>query len=75
MKPKIFKPQLAPNDKIELADIKYPLLASTKLDGYRCIFYKGEMFTRSLKQVPNKQLKEKFAELIEYSKENNLILD
>lgn len=72
---KKFKPMLAPNDKIELDEIKYPLLASTKLDGYRCIFYKGEMLTRSLKQVQNKQLREKFAKLIEYTKENDLILD
>jgi len=70
-----FKPMLAPNDKIELGDIKYPLLASTKLDGYRCIFNKGEMVTRSLKQVQNKQLREKFADLIQYTKDNNLILD
>jgi len=70
-----FKPMLAPNDKIDLEQIKYPLLASTKLDGYRCIFYKGEMLTRSLKQVQNKQLREKYEALRQYSEDNNLILD
>jgi len=72
---KKFKPFLAPNDKIELDKIKYPLLGSTKLDGYRCIFYNGEMLTRSLKQVQNKQLREKFEVLRKYSEEHNLILD
>lgn len=72
---KKFKPQLAPNDKINLNEIQYPLLASTKLDGYRCIFYKGEMLTRSLKQVQNKQLREKYEALRKYSKEHNLMID
>ncbi len=75
MKIKKWSPMLAPNDKIDLEQISYPLLASTKLDGYRCIFFKGEMLTRSLKQVQNKQLREKYKSLIEYSKVNNLILD
>lgn len=70
-----FSPQLAPNKKINLDEIAYPLLASTKLDGYRCIFNKGEMVTRSLKQVQNKQLREKFEALRQYSEDNNLILD
>lgn len=70
-----FKPQLAPNQKVNLDEISYPLLASTKLDGYRCIFYKGEILTRSLKQVQNKQLREKFEELRKYTEDNNLILD
>jgi len=72
---KKFRPMLAPNDKVELNEIKYPLLASTKLDGYRCIFNKGEILTRSLKQVQNKQLREKFETLRKYSEDNNLILD
>ncbi len=71
----MYKPFLAPNDKVNLDNIKYPLLASTKLDGYRCIFYKGEILTRSLKQVQNKQLREKFEKIREYTKDNNCILD
>jgi DNA ligase-1 len=70
-----FKPQLAPNEKVNLDEIKYPILASTKLDGIRCIFYKGEMLSRSLKPIVNKQLREKFQSLVDFSKEYNLILD
>lgn len=70
-----FAPLLAPNQKIDLNEIKYPLLASTKLDGIRVIFYKGQILTRSLKQLPNKQLREKFEPIRKYSEDNNIILD
>ena len=70
-----FKPILAPNDQPILDDIKYPILASVKLDGIRCIFYKGEMLTRSLKPIVNKQLREKFEAIAEYTKKYSIILD
>ena len=69
-----FKPQLAPNESVDLDNIKYPILASYKLDGIRCLFIKGEMLSRSLKPIVNKQLREKFKPLIEHSKEYDLIL-
>lgn len=75
MKPKKFSPFLAPNETVNLDNIKYPILASYKLDGIRCIFYKGEMLSRSLKPIQNKQLREKFKPLIDYSREHNIILD
>jgi len=74
-KEKTFKPLLAPNDEINLNDISYPILASTKLDGIRVIFYKGKILTRSLKALPNKQLNQKFESLRQYSEDFNLILD
>lgn len=70
-----FKPMLAPNEKVDLSTLKYPLLASTKLDGIRCIFYKGQILSRSLKQIQNKQLREKFEVIRAYTEKNNLILD
>ena len=72
---KKFKPMLAPNDKVNLDDIKYPILASYKLDGIRCLFIKGEMLSRSLKPIQNKQLREKLQPLADYSREHDLILD
>ena len=72
---KTFKPQLAPNQQPELENIKYPILASYKLDGIRCIFYKGQILSRSLKQIQNKQLREKFEPLRQYSEDYNCILD
>jgi len=70
-----FKPTLFPNEKPDLNKIKFPLLASTKLDGIRCIFKDGQMLSRSLKEIPNKQLQDKFKNLKEYSLKYNMILD
>ena len=72
---KAFKPILAPNDQPNLDELNYPLLASYKLDGIRCIFYKGQLLSRSLKQIQNKQLREKFEPVRAYSEEHNVILD
>jgi DNA ligase 1 len=72
---KQFKPLLAPNEKVDLSTLSYPLLASTKLDGIRCIFYKGQILSRSLKQIQNKQLREKFEPIRKYSEDTQCILD
>ena len=72
---KTFKPQLAPNEKVDLSTLSYPLLASTKLDGIRCIFYKGQILSRSLKQIQNKQLRERFEVIRAYTEKWNFILD
>lgn len=72
---KNFKPMLAPNKEPNLDEIKYPVLASFKLDGIRCIFKDGEILSRSLKPIQNKQLREKFEPIRKYCGENNIILD
>ena len=72
---KTFKPILAPNEEANLDEIQYPIMASYKLDGIRCIFYKGKILSRSLKPIQNKQLKEKFEPLRKYSEEYDVILD
>jgi DNA ligase-1 len=72
---KSFKPMLAPNEKVELTDMKLPLLVSMKLDGIRCIFKDGRMYTRSLKPFENKYIVERFQYLADLSAEKNLILD
>lgn len=71
-----FKPQLCPNEQIDLNTLQYPQLASFKLDGIRCIFHPElGMVSRSLKPIPNKQLNEKFKIILEFCKEQNIILD
>ena len=35
------------------ADIRYPVLASPKIDGIRCLIVNGKAVTRSLKPIPN----------------------
>ena len=72
---KSFKPILAPNEQPNLNDITYPMLASTKLDGIRCVFYKGELLSRSLKPIQNKQLREKLKPIADYTEKYSLILD
>jgi len=70
-----FRPFLAPNKEINLSEIKYPLLASMKLDGVRCIIKDGQILTRSLKSLPNRQLNEKFEALRKFTKLNDCIFD
>jgi len=74
---KKFRPFLAPNneiscekkeDKLYIGDLSYPLLASYKLDGIRCIFREGRMISRSLKNIPNARLQDKFAKLTEFTR-------
>jgi len=72
---KKYKPMLAPNDKVNLDEIKYPLLASFKLDGIRSEFKSGDMLSKSLKPIVNKQLRKKFAPLIEQAKIHGCIFD
>ena len=70
-----FTPMLAPNETIDIKTLKYPLLASYKLDGIRCIFKDGQMYSRALKQFPNVQLRKRFEHLARYTLELGLIFD
>jgi len=72
---KTFKPMLAPNETIDINILTYPLMASYKLDGIRCIFRDGQMTSRALKQFPNVQLKKRFEYLMNFSKKHNILLD
>ena len=51
MKTKTFKPMLACN--AELDKLKYPLMASPKLDGVRCCIVDGKPMSRTLKPIQN----------------------
>lgn len=53
----MFKPMLASKAPEDLNDIVYPVLASPKLDGIRCLRPIGmEPVTRSMKSIPNKHI-------------------
>lgn len=52
MLPDKFKPMLA--EAVELDQIKFPVYASPKLNGVRCIVSNGVALSRSLKPLPNK---------------------
>jgi len=50
-----FKPMLAAScDDID--QLKYPLLATTKIDGIRCLIIDGVAMSRSLKPIPNRYI-------------------
>lgn len=46
-----FKPMLA--GKADLDNIKFPVMASPKLDGVRVIVYDGVVYSRNFKRIPN----------------------
>ena len=72
---KTFKPLKGANDSVDINALKYPLLGSAKRDGVRLIFKHGELLSSHLKPVPNIQLHRRFAEIADYSKHRNVILD
>ena len=55
------KPMLAV--KADLSKLKYPLLASPKLDGIRCVVKDGQLVSRSLKPIRNLHCQELFSHL------------
>jgi DNA ligase-1 len=52
-----FKPMLAATAE-DLSALTFPLLASPKLDGIRCVKHDGKALSRSLKPIPNKFVRE-----------------
>lgn len=52
------KPMLA--SPADLNKLRFPLLASAKLDGVRCLAINGQPMSRALKVFPNRQLQEMF---------------
>ena len=58
------KPMLACSKIPNIAELNYPVLASPKLDGIRCLLKDGEVLSRTLKHIPNKFVQE---QLLPYS--------
>lgn len=59
----IEKPLLAGNAPEDLSTIAYPVIASPKLDGIRCLIRNGEAVSRTFKPIPNRYIREKLAGL------------
>lgn len=51
--PKPFRPMLAPSKSVDPTTIRYPVLASPKYDGIRCVIRDGRALSRALKPIPN----------------------
>jgi len=57
-----FRPMLAAKaDRLE--DLRYPLLASAKLDGIRATMSDGKLYSRTQKLIPNRAIQAYFGEL------------
>lgn len=65
----IKKPMLAASmenskgEQMSFSDLKYPLMASIKLDGIRCLRVDGKTLSRSFKPIPNKYIQKRMNEL------------
>lgn len=66
---------LAPNKIPTKEDIKWPMFASTKMDGIRCLVVDGELYTRQGKVVPNRRLHDLFEPLKRFSSEKQKVFD
>ena len=58
---KVIKPLLA--TKAEFDKIQYPVLATPKLDGIRCLMVDGVAMSRSMKPIPNRFVQEQLSGL------------
>src|SRR5262245_12951931 len=61
--PPIKRPMLAAQDQPILNQLRYPLLASPKLDGIRCLILDGVAHTRRWREWPNRNIRETLAGL------------
>jgi DNA ligase 1 len=57
---KPFRPMLA--SPAEVSSLRFPVLASPKLDGFRVLAMDGKPMTRSMKLVPNRHVQRVFSE-------------
>jgi DNA ligase 1 len=56
--------QHAPNAPLDLDALRFPLLVSEKLDGFRCLVVGGQLLTKSGNPHPNRRLRHHLAGLL-----------
>lgn len=54
----ITRPMLAASETVDKNKLKFPLMASPKFDGIRCLKLGGRALARSLKPIPNQHIRE-----------------
>lgn len=64
-------PMLAPDIRLGFADsrLRYPMLGSEKVDGFRILVIGNRLITRTWKDFRNRRLREHFADLLALSRE------
>lgn len=68
-----FRPMLAATLE-DFAQLRFPLLASVKLDGVRCLAANGVALSRNLKPFRNKYVQDQLAHIAHYSLDGELIV-
>lgn len=69
-----FKPMLAASKTPDLTTLEYPVLASPKLDGIRCIVANGVPFSRNMKRIPNKYIQQQIMRLEQHGLDGELMV-
>jgi len=59
----------------KISDIAYPVLASPKIDGYRCVAIAGVAYSRTLKRIANAYVQRVFKELNLHGLDGELMID
>ena len=71
-----FKPLLA-GTVTDLEALRFPMIASPKLDGIRCVVINGKALSRNLKPIPNKHIRkylEDFANMYDLSFDGEIMI-
>lgn len=71
----MFKPMLACSTIPKVEDIAYPVMASPKLDGIRCLTLGGEINSRNMKAIPNKHVRDALQALSVKDLDGELMVD
>lgn len=67
-----FRLMLAPNEIADVTKVRFPIYVQPKLDGYRCIYKQGYMWSRSGKPFANKHIPQYFENVFGI---NGIVLD
>jgi len=68
------KPMLAPSGEPDLNTLKYPTMASVKMDGVRCLVFDGKMYSRSMEPL-HPAVTERFQPIIDIAHRAGVCLD
>lgn len=70
----IRRPMLAGKAPEDLNDLRFPLFASPKLDGIRCVkIAENEVLTRSLKPIPNRYIRDKLNQVLPVGADGEIV--
>lgn len=69
----IKKPLLA--EAIDIEDVQYPVIASPKLDGIRCLKVNGKVVSRNFKPIPNRFIRETLERILPDGADGEIMVD